>query len=226
MLSGGEQQRVAIARALANDPPIILADEPTGNLDSKTADMVFRLFEGLVEQGKTIVMVTHDHDLAKRVKRTIVIADGEIIEEHLAKSFPSLTQADLVWATARLTRERFAPGAIILHRGEPAKRLYIVTRGEAEVIVPTASGKECVVAKLEQEQYFGESGLLMDGQSIATVRASIENETEVVSLDKEAFGQLLTRSEATRHQIEQLSGERLTRNAVLQGKDRRDVCHV
>jgi putative ABC transport system ATP-binding protein len=80
MLSGGEQQRVAIARALANDPPIILADEPTGNLDSKTADMVFRLFESLVEQGKTIVMVTHDHDLAQRVKRTVMIADGEFIE--------------------------------------------------------------------------------------------------------------------------------------------------
>ena len=77
-LSGGQQQRVAIARALANDPPIIVADEPTGNLDSKTSDDVFKLFKHLVEAGKTILMVTHDIDLAERGTRTITIADGEI----------------------------------------------------------------------------------------------------------------------------------------------------
>ena len=79
-LSGGQQQRVAIARAMANDPPILVADEPTGNLDSKTAESVFRLFENLVEHGKTILMVTHDRDLAERVTRTIIISDGEISE--------------------------------------------------------------------------------------------------------------------------------------------------
>jgi putative ABC transport system ATP-binding protein len=80
-VSGGEQQRLAIARALANDPPIMVADEPTGNLDSRTAASVFALFESLVEQGKTILMVTHDADLAKRVNRAIIIADGEIVDE-------------------------------------------------------------------------------------------------------------------------------------------------
>ena len=80
-VSGGQQQRVAIARALANDPPLLAADEPTGNLDSKTADSVFRLFENLVADGKTILMVTHDNELASRVTRTITIADGEIVEE-------------------------------------------------------------------------------------------------------------------------------------------------
>jgi putative ABC transport system ATP-binding protein len=80
-VSGGQQQRVAIARAMANDPPILAADEPTGNLDSKTADSVFRLFEDLVAEGKTILMVTHDGELAHRVHRTITIADGEIVDE-------------------------------------------------------------------------------------------------------------------------------------------------
>ncbi len=80
-LSGGQQQRVAVARALANDPPIIAADEPTGNLDSKTADAVFALFESLVARGKTIVMVTHDNDLASRVTRALHVADGEIVED-------------------------------------------------------------------------------------------------------------------------------------------------
>jgi putative ABC transport system ATP-binding protein len=77
-VSGGQQQRVAIARALANDPPIIVADEPTGNLDSKTANQVFDLFTQLVEEGKTILMVTHDQDLARRVTRSVIVADGEI----------------------------------------------------------------------------------------------------------------------------------------------------
>jgi putative ABC transport system ATP-binding protein len=78
-LSGGQQQRVAIARALANNPPLVIADEPTGNLDSKTADAVFALFERLTAEGKTVVMVTHDIGLARRIPRTVVIADGEMV---------------------------------------------------------------------------------------------------------------------------------------------------
>jgi putative ABC transport system ATP-binding protein len=80
-LSGGQQQSIAIARALACDPPLLAADEPTGNLDSKTAESVFRLFENLVDSGKTILMVTHDNDLAQRARRTVVMADGEIVHE-------------------------------------------------------------------------------------------------------------------------------------------------
>jgi ABC-type lipoprotein export system ATPase subunit len=79
-LSGGQQQRVAIARSLANDPQVVIADEPTGNLDSKTADAVFKLFEGLAAEGKTIVMVTHDSSLAQRIARTVVISDGEMVQ--------------------------------------------------------------------------------------------------------------------------------------------------
>lgn len=77
-ISGGQQQRVAIARALANDPPVIVADEPTGNLDSVTAAGIMNLFEELVEQGKTIIMVTHDKTLEKRFTRTLYIVDGEL----------------------------------------------------------------------------------------------------------------------------------------------------
>ena len=79
-LSGGQQQSVAIARALANDPPILAADEPTGNLDSRTARSVFQLFENLADSGKTIMMVTHDKELAERTWRTVVLADGEIVD--------------------------------------------------------------------------------------------------------------------------------------------------
>jgi putative ABC transport system ATP-binding protein len=92
-VSGGQQQRAAIARALANDPPLMVADEPTGNLDSKTAEAVFSLFEKLVEQGKTFVIVTHDPGLARRVHRSVVISDGEIYNGQVARA--ALSQPDL-----------------------------------------------------------------------------------------------------------------------------------
>ncbi len=79
-LSGGQQQRAAIARAMANDPPIIVADEPTGNLDTVTADAVFRLFAELVASGKTVLMVTHDLDLARRASRTVKLVDGHVVD--------------------------------------------------------------------------------------------------------------------------------------------------
>jgi putative ABC transport system ATP-binding protein len=88
-LSGGQQQRVAIARALANDPPILIADEPTGNLDSGTAASVFALFDKLVRQGKTIVMVTHDQDLVRQVLRTIYLKDGRITGDQSRVISPS-----------------------------------------------------------------------------------------------------------------------------------------
>ena len=78
MVSGGQQQRAAIARAIANDPPLIVADEPTGNLDSRTENSVFDIFEALIQQGKTMLMVTHSRSLAQRIPRMIEIRDGHI----------------------------------------------------------------------------------------------------------------------------------------------------
>jgi putative ABC transport system ATP-binding protein len=80
-LSGGQQQRAAIARALANDPPIVLADEPTGNLDSETSAAVVELFHGLIAQRKTLLIVTHDDKLASRAHRVIRLKDGRIIAD-------------------------------------------------------------------------------------------------------------------------------------------------
>jgi len=84
-VSGGQRQRVAIARALANDPMFLAADEPTGNLDSKTADAIFAVFAKLVSQGKTILMVTHDRDLASRTDRCLRIVDGQLVPARINK---------------------------------------------------------------------------------------------------------------------------------------------
>ena len=81
-ISGGQKQRVPIARALANDPSLILADEPTGRLDSTTSETIFEIFENLLKQGKTILMVSHDRSLAKRVDRVIELADGQIVRDN------------------------------------------------------------------------------------------------------------------------------------------------
>ncbi len=80
-ISGGQQQRAAIARALANDPPLIVADEPTGNLDSVTSETILAVFEALVEQGKTLLVVTHDHAIAQHATRVLHIADGQIVDD-------------------------------------------------------------------------------------------------------------------------------------------------
>jgi putative ABC transport system ATP-binding protein len=78
-LSGGEQQRVAIARALANDPLIILADEPTGNLDSKTGLDILTIFDDLTVRGRTLIVVTHDENIARRTHRIVRLADGRVV---------------------------------------------------------------------------------------------------------------------------------------------------
>ncbi len=85
-LSGGEMQRVAIARALANEPEVILADEPTGNLDSRTGAEIMRLFDRLAEEGKTVVIVTHDPGIAEHCRRIVRLRDGEIVADEPRRS--------------------------------------------------------------------------------------------------------------------------------------------
>jgi ABC-type lipoprotein export system ATPase subunit len=218
-VSGGQQQRVAIARALANDPPIVIADEPTGNLDSRTADSVFAVFDGLVKQGKTILMVTHDNDLAKRVSRAVLIADGQIIEEYLAQAFPTLSETQLVDATHKLEPVVYPPGAVIIKEGTPADRFFLIMKGSVDVLVRRPNGDPIVVATMKPGQYFGEVELLQGGHNIATIRATPENgNVEVATLDRGTFTALIGESPKTREQLEQLIKARTEENVSARGQ--------
>jgi ABC-type lipoprotein export system ATPase subunit len=219
-VSGGQQQRVAIARALANDPPILVADEPTGNLDSKTADTIFTLFESLVAEGKTIVMVTHDRDLARRVTRTVIIQDGEVIEERLAKMFPALTAEQLVRATREITPLRFPAGAVILHEGQTPEEFYIITRGHVQAIVRSKRGEEVVAATMGPGQSFGEIELLRGGANLATIRAGLAG-VELAVLDDKAFTAIMAESAESRREMDRLIRERMQENVAARkgGRD-------
>jgi len=214
-LSGGQQQRVAIARALANDPPIIIADEPTGNLDSKTADNIFKLFKDLVAQGKTIIIVTHDSGLAKRAERTALIADGEIVNEYVLKAMPTLSHPQLLEVTRKAKKLQFEPGTMILQEGTTGDAFFIVSKGVVEIVLPRPNHSDVVAAQLGPGQYFGEMQLLHGQKRSASARAHEHGPAEVLSLDFDTMRNLLNSSEATREAMQALADQRKQQNIEL-----------
>jgi ABC-type lipoprotein export system ATPase subunit len=190
-LSGGQQQRVAIARALANDPPIVIADEPTGNLDSKTAESVFALFNELISQGKTIIIVTHDSGLAKRTNRTALITDGEIVNEYLAKALPTLTAAQLLEATRNVKPLTYEPGSMILTEGKDANAFYVVSKGTVEVVLPRPNQSDVIALQLGPGKYFGEMEFFHEHRNRASIRAYENGPVEVLALDYQTLENLL-----------------------------------
>jgi len=218
-LSGGQQQRVAIARALANDPPVLIADEPTGNLDSKTADAVFSLFERLIAEGKTVVMVTHDSSLAQRVSRTVIIADGEIINEFIARALSSLSPQQMLEASQAATPVTYAPGATIIQQDTHGDRFYIITRGSAVVALKHPDGADVIAAHMGPGQYFGEISLFQNTRTVATVRAASDVPVEMLALDRETFSRLLNESPIFRETMSSIVQARLANNAQVMSKN-------
>ncbi len=216
-LSGGQQQRVAIARALANDPPVIIADEPTGNLDSKTADSVFELFKDLVAQGKTIIIVTHDSGLAKRTHRTALITDGEIVNEYVAKAMPTLSQDQMLWATRNARTQTFEAGTMIVSEGASADAFYIVSKGIVEVVLPRPNQSDVIAMQLGAGKFFGEMAFFHDRKRQASVRASERGAVEVLALSYDQLDELLNQSEATRDWLRQIAESNQRRSAALRG---------
>lgn len=216
-LSGGQQQRVAIARALANDPPVVIADEPTGNLDSKTAEAVFTLFNDLVAKGKTIIIVTHDSGLAKRTHRTALIADGEIVNEYVAKAMPTLLQDQMLWATRNAKVHMYEAGTMIVSEGTNADAFYIVSKGTVEVILPRPNQSDVVALQLGPGKFFGEMAFFHDGKRHASVRASENSPVEVLALGYDQLNELLNQSEVTRDWLHQQADRHEQENVALRG---------
>ena len=203
MVSGGQQQRAAMARALANDPPILIADEPTGNLDSKTAETVFGLFNDLVAQGKTVIIVTHDSSLAKRAHRTALIADGEIVNEYVAKAMPTLSQDQMLWASRNAEAQTFEAGTLIFSEGSKADTFYIVSKGIVDVVLPRPGQSDVIALQLGPGKFFGEIAYFHDRKRLASIRASEHSPVEVLALSYDELNELLSQSEATREALHQ-----------------------
>ena len=132
-LSGGQQQSAAIARAMANDPPIIVADEPTGNLDAKTADSVYDKFTALAGEGRTIIMITHDPEIEHRLSRTVLLSDGEVIDPILIHTLPWLPHPELKVLGHTLERQSFAKGEPIDVAGQFSNRLILIEEGKIQL---------------------------------------------------------------------------------------------
>src|SRR6266540_5305893 len=135
LVSTGQQQLAAIARALACDPPLLIADEPTGNLDTKSANTIIDLFEQLARRGKTVVMVTHDPSLTSRTTRNIIIADGALIDETVARSLPWLRHRHMLEFTRLIEKRIYPAKETIIPQNVHVENFFMIRKGEVEVVV-------------------------------------------------------------------------------------------
>lgn len=190
-VSTGQQQAAAIARALANDPAVIVADEATGNLDTRSAETIVRLFESLAQAGKTIALVTHDPALAAHTTRTVVISDGELVDETLARALPYLPHRRLLDATRTLRRLRFEAGAPILDQGDAVEYLYVIGSGRVRVLLSAHERRSQQLAELGPGDYFGEIELVKGGAALASVQAAGDAPVELIALPQPEFNRIL-----------------------------------
>jgi ABC-type lipoprotein export system ATPase subunit len=210
-VSSGQQQSAAIARALATDPAIILADEPTGNLDSRSAEIILNLFEELAAGGKTIMIVTHDPSITQRTDQTVILSDGEIIDQTVARALPLLSHPQMLAATHQAIKQVYPPLTTIIGQGEPVDHFFMIIEGEVEIVVSNDNCGEMSLARLGPGQFFGEVELTHGQNSIASVRAS-KSGTELAVLPKEQFYNLIDGSPLTRDALREVAETRLAEN--------------
>ncbi len=188
-VSGGQQQAAAVARAMANDPPIIIADEPTGNLDSKTAEHIIEIFEELVAQGKTIIMVTHDPQLSQRTDRTVLLCDGEIIHPAIAAGLPMLSHPQMLQLTKHSRALHFEPGEQIVAAGQKVEALYLVAAGVVEI------GRRY---RLGPGSAFGQMALISGQPAHTTAAAGQDQPVEALAVEGVALRGLIAESSKLR----------------------------
>jgi putative ABC transport system ATP-binding protein len=215
-VSSGQQQEAAIARALATDPSILLADEPTGNLDSRSAAVILDLFDQLAEQGKTVIIVTHDPTITRRTDQTVILSDGEIIDPAVARALPFLSHPQMLAATRRAEKRVCRPGEVVLRQGEPVDHFFMVADGEVEIVLANGGVGEMRLARLGSGQFFGEIELTHGGGSRASVRAA-PGGAELALLPRAEFARLVGESSLARTVLGEVAGQRLDANRRSQG---------
>jgi energy-coupling factor transporter ATP-binding protein EcfA2 len=218
-VSSGQQQCAAIARALATDPSIIVADEPTGNLDSRSAENVLNLFENLASSGKTILIVTHDPSITRRTDQTIILSDGEIIDQTVARALPFLSHPQMLAATKQAKRQKVDPGVTIFQQDEVVEHFFMIESGGGAIVADNQQGKEMKLARLGPGQFFGEVELTLGGHSIAKAQGA-EQGAELALLPKELFYELIDGSPLTHQAIHEVAATRLAENNQRRNTDR------
>lgn len=208
LVSTGQQQLAAIARAMACDPPLLVADEPTGNLDTRSSDKIIQLFEGFVAQGKTIVMVTHDPSLTSRTHRNIIISDGELINETVSRSLPQLRHRHMLEFTRIVQERSYQPNETIIPRDQHVDQFFMIRKGEVEVVLQDERKKEVIISRLGPGEFFGEIELLRGGSSIANVRAGA-GPVDVLTIPREDFLRVINESPITAEAIGKIVQKRL-----------------
>jgi len=209
LVSTGQQQLAAIARAIACDPPLLVADEPTGNLDTKSANTIIDLFEQLAQSGKTVVMVTHDPSLTSRTTRNIIIADGELINETIAKALPWLRHRHMMEFTKINEKMVYPARTTIISRDEHVEYFFMIYKGDVEVVLQDRKKEEAVISRLSPGEFFGEIELLRGGKSIANVRASADGPVELLAIKREDFKRVMDQSPITVEAVGKIVQERL-----------------
>lgn len=217
-VSSGQQQSAAIARSLATDPAIILADEPTGNLDSHSAGIILNLFKHLADQGKTIIIVTHDPAITKRTDQTVILSDGEIVDQAIARALPFLSHPQMLTATHQAKKQMYSSGTTILRQGDPVDCFFMVSNGEVDIVLQNENCDEMNLARLGPGQFFGEVELTQGGDSIASVRAGPGSAVELALLPKNEFFQLIDGSPLTRNVLSEIANARLAENRRSQDR--------
>ena len=221
LVSTGQQQLAAIARALACDPPLLVADEPTGNLDTKSANVIIDLFEELSRRGKTVVMVTHDPSLTSRTTRNIIIADGELINETVAKSLPWLRHRHMMEFTKLAEERTYSANTTIIPRNEHVEYFFMIRRGEVEVVLQDRKNQETVISRLAPGEFFGEIELMRGGKAIANVRAGEAGPVEVLTISREDFKRVIDASPITAEALAKIVQERLDAHRAADSRQSR-----
>jgi ABC-type lipoprotein export system ATPase subunit len=219
LVSTGQQQLAAIARALACDPPLLVADEPTGNLDTKSATTIIDLFEELARRGKTVVMVTHDPSLTSRTTRNIIIADGELIDETIARALPWLRHRHMMEFTRLVEERAYAPGETIIPYNTPVTNLFMIRKGEVEVVLPQGKNNHVVLSHLQPGQFFGEMELMRGGKSLASVRAGQQEPVEILTIKRDDFLRVIEESPITADALGKVIQQRMEAYRAADGRN-------